>query len=380
MAQPAAWSKASSAARRCSSPVAASATFVANGGNGNRSGQRGRDERLVEHHRAGQEARRALAQLGREEAVLGGLARVEPAGDLERRLADDRLGHPARRLLAADEQHAERAPALGDVDEQLLDRAVALARRVLVELVEHDEAQRLAARALLLLEDARDQRADDEALRRLVQSVDVDDGERSCVMRGSLHAAAHEVAEPRAERHQAAQEGHAACPACVAPRPRRTRRTRGRASRPGSRPGRTSRDHRAPGARGLGGRPARDDPLEGARVRVRLAGDHDRARLVLERVGVAGELHAHALLDEPDLGRAVVVLGEAEAQQALADEVLGRPAVDARPRGCGRDVDVGHDLVLVRRPRAAGRGTSTWPNGFGSLTPERAPSARARRR
>ena len=82
-------------------------------------------------------------------------------------------------LLGADEQDAQPAAALGDVDEQLLDRARALARRVLVELVEHDEAQRLAAAALLLFEDADEERADDEALRGVVQGVDVDDRDRS---------------------------------------------------------------------------------------------------------------------------------------------------------------------------------------------------------
>ena len=51
---------------------------------------RRRDQRLVEHHRAGQEARRALAQLGRQEPVLARLAGVEPPDDLERGVADDR--------------------------------------------------------------------------------------------------------------------------------------------------------------------------------------------------------------------------------------------------------------------------------------------------
>ena len=45
--------------------------------------------------------------------------------------------------------------------------------------------------------------------------------------------------------------------------------------------------------------------------------EHDRARLALERVGPARELDAHSLLDEADLGAGVLLLGEAEAQQAL---------------------------------------------------------------
>ena len=48
----------------------------------------------------------------------------------------------ARGLLRADQDDAERAAALGDVEQDLLDRASTLARRVLVELVEHDEQQR----------------------------------------------------------------------------------------------------------------------------------------------------------------------------------------------------------------------------------------------
>ena len=135
-------------------PGAPSPTEVANAGKGNRigigAGTSGWSSTMVPgRNRAG-----ALAQLGRQEAVLSGLARVEPADDLDRGVADDRGLDVAGRLLGADEDDAEAAAARGDVDEHVLDRAPALARRVLVQLVEHDEPQRLAARALLLLEDA----------------------------------------------------------------------------------------------------------------------------------------------------------------------------------------------------------------------------------
>ena len=49
-------------------------------------------------------------------------------------------------LLGADEDDAERATPLGDVEQDLLDGRGALAWRVLVELVEHDELQRLGRR------------------------------------------------------------------------------------------------------------------------------------------------------------------------------------------------------------------------------------------
>ena len=58
-----------------------------------------------------------------------------------------------RGLLGADQDHPEAAAALGDVEQDLLDRAPALARGVPVELVEDEEVQRLAAaHPLLVLE------------------------------------------------------------------------------------------------------------------------------------------------------------------------------------------------------------------------------------
>ena len=60
------------------------------------------------------------------------------------RVGDDAPLDLARRLLGADEDDPERAAPLGDVEQDLLDRARPLPRRVLVELVEHDELQRAA--------------------------------------------------------------------------------------------------------------------------------------------------------------------------------------------------------------------------------------------
>ena len=56
------------------------------------------------------------------------LGRVEPARDADRRVRDDAALDLARGLLRADEDDAERAAALGDVEQDLLDRRVALAR------------------------------------------------------------------------------------------------------------------------------------------------------------------------------------------------------------------------------------------------------------
>src|SRR5690606_33447209 len=129
--------------------------------------ERDRQLGLGDDHRARLDDRGPLALGGRQEAVLapGRLGGVEPAHD-----ADGRVGHDAPldlagRLLGADEHDAERPAPLGDVEQDLLDRAEALAGRVLVQLVEHDELQRpCLARALLAPEGLAEDDADDEAL------------------------------------------------------------------------------------------------------------------------------------------------------------------------------------------------------------------------
>ena len=116
-----------------------------------------------------------------QEAVLGPrrLGRVEPADDPDRRVGDDAPLDLARGLLRADQDDAEAAAALGDVEQDLLDRRAALARRVLVELVEHDEQQRPGgAAAAPCRSNARcSVTPDDEALRPVGQVVEVDDGD-----------------------------------------------------------------------------------------------------------------------------------------------------------------------------------------------------------
>ena len=72
--------------------------------------------------------------------------RVEPADDAERRVRRHAALDLARRLLRADQDDAEAAAALGDVEHDLLDRAAALARRVLVQLVQHEEDEGVARR------------------------------------------------------------------------------------------------------------------------------------------------------------------------------------------------------------------------------------------
>jgi hypothetical protein len=57
---------------------------------------------------------------------------------------------------------------------------------------------------------------------------------------------------------------------------------------------------------------------------------------------VTQQLQAHLLLDEPDLGGALVVLGEAVLQQPLAHERLGRPPVRHHV-GLRPGPDVRHD-------------------------------------
>jgi hypothetical protein len=77
-------------------------------------------------------------------AALGpfGFGGVEPAGDADRAVGHDPPLHLAGRLLSPDQDHPERPAAFGDIQQELLDRAVPLARRVLVQLIQHDEHQR----------------------------------------------------------------------------------------------------------------------------------------------------------------------------------------------------------------------------------------------
>ncbi len=158
----------------------ASAGRVAQAGNGNSThsgtGISGWSTNIVPG--LASSARCALG--GREEAVLGPrrLGRVEPADHPDRRVGHDPPLDLARGLLRADQDHAQRPAALGDVEQHLLDRAGALARRVLVQLVEHHEQQRLGGAGLLLALELGPQRhADHEPLRPVRQVVQVDHGD-----------------------------------------------------------------------------------------------------------------------------------------------------------------------------------------------------------
>src|SRR5580704_14455101 len=64
--------------------------------------------------------------------------RVQPPGDADSGVGEDPPLHVCRGLPRPDQDDAERPAALGDVEEDLLDRAVALARRVLLAAITRD--------------------------------------------------------------------------------------------------------------------------------------------------------------------------------------------------------------------------------------------------
>src|SRR5918996_2044414 len=149
-------------------------------GEGELAHERHRDLGLRHHHRARLHDRDAVARGAAQKAVLPalGLGGVEAPGDADRGLAHYAVLDLARRLLRAYQDDSERAAALCDIEQYLLDRARALPRRVLVELVEHQEQQRPGlARAFLALECAPHDHADDEALGAVGEVVKVDDSD-----------------------------------------------------------------------------------------------------------------------------------------------------------------------------------------------------------
>ena len=152
---------------------------VAQAGNGNSTasgtGISGWDD---EHGaRLGQGGPGALA--GRQEPVLGaaGLGGVQPADHPDAGVGHDPAFHLARRLLGADQDDAQAPAAFGDVQQHVLDRAVALARRVLVELVDHREQQAARPGGLLAGGLRGEHHADHEPLRAFPQVVQVDHGD-----------------------------------------------------------------------------------------------------------------------------------------------------------------------------------------------------------
>ena len=160
------------------------------GGERELDGERHRDLRLGDEHRAGLGDGGADPLRGGQEAVLGPsrLGRVEAADHPDRRVRHDAPLHLAGGLLRADQDDAERPAALGDVEQHVLDRRAALARRVLVQLVDHREQQPARAGLLLARGLGGEHHADHEALRPLVQVVQVDDGEL-LVLRGDARGA-----------------------------------------------------------------------------------------------------------------------------------------------------------------------------------------------
>ncbi len=128
-------------------------------------GERDQAVELLAHARIGDAALSRRGRLiDRDRQELLGLVEAAPL-DL------------AGGLLRPDQDHAEAAAALGDVEQGLLHRALALGRSVLVQLVE-DHQQHLGGLTgpLLLLERATQGDTYHEALGPIVEVVDVHDG------------------------------------------------------------------------------------------------------------------------------------------------------------------------------------------------------------
>ena len=201
--------------------------------------QRYRQLGLAHDHRARLDERRALPLHGGQEAVFaaGCLGGVEAADHADGRVGDDAPFDFARRLLRADKDDAERSAALGDVQQDLLDRARPFTRGVLVELVEHDEQQRpCGARTFLVVEGLAQDHADDEPLGAVVEVVDVDDGHLMIELHAVLVRVRHVGADQRREvadrSVQAADErvDRAGTDGATGPRPE-CRRRRARVTR-----------------------------------------------------------------------------------------------------------------------------------------------------
>ena len=117
----------------------------------------GGDVGLVHDHRAGLDGAAQAEGLG-QVVVLGALAlsKVEASVDADAAVAGDALLDPAGGLPGADEDDAQGAATLGDVEQDVLDRTPSFARGVLVELVQDDEGIELRRRCGLGAQDEPD--------------------------------------------------------------------------------------------------------------------------------------------------------------------------------------------------------------------------------
>jgi len=107
-----------------------------------------------------------------------GFGQVEAADDSKGTISHDSPLDFAGRLLRTDQNYAKTASALRDIEKDFLDRTPALARRVLVQLVENHEDKRASGSSIFLLfEHSSQHYADDESFCSIVKIVNVDDGE-----------------------------------------------------------------------------------------------------------------------------------------------------------------------------------------------------------
>ena len=272
---------------------------------------------------------------GRQEPVLRTprLGRVQPADHLDRRVGDDPPLHLGRRLLRADEDDAQRTTALGDVEQHLLDRARPLARRVLVQLVDHREQQPARARRLLARRLGREHDAHHEALGALGEVVQVDDRDLPALgghppRRGVRQVTAHDAAQRLQRRTQSPQEG---------------------VDRAGA------GDRARPVAAGLVVAEAFGDELD---QRVVGAQDLalDRHRAVADRRGLPTQARRHRVDHHRVLVAFVLGVGEDVGQQ-LADAELGEgPPERGDAAGAAGDERAAARVVRGRRRVEAHRG------------------------
>src|SRR5947199_10243748 len=103
----------------------------------------------------------------RQEAIFIALrlGSIQASDDTECRVSYDAAFNLARCLLGADQDDAKTPAALGNVEENILNRAPTLSGCVLVKLIQDDEDERIGcAQCLFLLKHPFEDRAHDESL------------------------------------------------------------------------------------------------------------------------------------------------------------------------------------------------------------------------